>query len=58
MVRQPLAFRSTDRNGCPFPIFNSKLGTVVISKIKFGQISMQMLFSAMLVRAFHSAFEN
>jgi hypothetical protein len=38
-------------------IVHAKRNAVVIAKIKFRQIAMQMLFGAMLIRAFHTALE-
>ena len=54
-ICQPLPFRALDGKGCTFSIGNH---AGVVAKIKFRQIAMQMLLAAMLVDAFHAAFED
>jgi hypothetical protein len=57
-ICEPLACRTLYRKDCTFPIIIAKLYAVIVPKIEFGQIPMQMLFFAMLVGAAHAAFKD
>ena len=57
-IREPLACRTLYRKDCTFPIIVTKLDAVIVPEIVFGEITVQMLFGAMLIDAFHAAFEN
>jgi hypothetical protein len=48
-VRQPLATWISDSNGRTFPIGKAEGDTVIIAEIKFREIAMQVLLSAMLI---------
>src|SRR4051794_27910184 len=56
-VRQALAGGVLDGARRPFPIVASKCNAVVVAEIVFGKVAMQMLFVAVLINAFHAAFE-
>ena len=43
---------------CTLRIVNTQLLAFAIAEIKLGQVTMQMLLPTMLIRAFHSAFED
>jgi hypothetical protein len=52
---------SDDSLDCPFGALHvvyTKPNAVAVPEIKFGQISVQMFLFAMLIDAYHSAFEN
>ena len=56
MSRLPAALFTA--RSCTFPIVEAKLDAVIVPKIKFGKVAVQMLLFAMLIDAAHSALEN
>jgi hypothetical protein len=57
-IREPLASRTLYRKDCTFPIIIAKLYAVIVPKIVFGEIAVQMLFGAMLIHAAHAPLED
>jgi Transposase, Mutator family len=57
-ISQASTFEPRQRTICALSIFNAKCGTIIVAKIKFSNIAMQMLLTAMLINAFHAAFED
>jgi hypothetical protein len=57
-IRETLAARLRHGNGRTIRIIEAKLDPMIVAKVILGKVTMQMLLSAMLVDAAHSAFEN
>jgi hypothetical protein len=58
MIRQPLADSPGDSGVRPFRIVDAKGGAMVVTKIKFGQVAVQMALATVLINAFHPALKN
>lgn len=62
LVRLPiceaLAFHAPDRGEGAVNITIAKPDAVIVAEIKFGQITMQVLFFTVLIDAFHAALED
>jgi hypothetical protein len=56
-VRQALARDPLQGLFCARFVTDAKPCAVAVPEIKLGEIAVQMLFAAMLVHAFHAAFE-
>ena len=54
-IGEPLTLGRLQGNRGTAHVINAKLGTVGIAEIKFGQITLQMLFATVLIGADHSA---
>lgn len=57
-IRETLASRTLHCKRGTFAIVEAKFDAVIEPEIVFGKIPMQMLFSAMLVHAAHTALED
>ena len=57
-VRETLAFNALHGERRTFPIVVTERDTMIVTKVKFSEIAMQMLLAAMLIHAFHAALEN
>jgi hypothetical protein len=57
-VRQPLAFRASNRLGGPFGILNPKGRTLVVPEIEFRQIPLQVSLRDVVIYAGDPALEN
>jgi hypothetical protein len=57
-VREALACRALDCKGRTFPVAVTQLDAVIVAKVEFGEIAMQMFLAAMLIDAAHAALEN
>lgn len=58
MISEALALTALYRRKRAVSVIVPKRGTVVVAKVEFGKIAVQMLFGAMLIHAAHAAFEN
>jgi len=57
-IREALAFCALDCSDGAARIVETKLDAVILAMIAFRGITVQMLLVAMLIDAFHSAFED
>jgi hypothetical protein len=57
-VREALALRASERSRRTFSVVNVQCNSMIVAEIEFGKIAMQMAFVAMLINAFHAAFED
>jgi hypothetical protein len=58
VICQSLAFDALECASGAFDILDAKTRAIVISKIEFGKITMQMLFADMVERADNAALEK
>jgi hypothetical protein len=57
-VHQALAFHAFHGGDGAVNVAAPESGPVIISEVKLGQITVQVLFLAMLIDALHAAFED
>ena len=57
-VCEPLAFRALHGRESPVLIVEAERDPVVVAELVFRKVAVQVLLSAVLVKAFHSALEN
>ena len=57
-IGEPLTLATLQGNLGTAHVIHAKLGAGVLSKIKFGQISVQMLLATVLIHANHAALEH
>jgi hypothetical protein len=57
-IFQALADDTLQRYFCPSNIVHAKRDPVGIAKIEFAQVSVQMLFAAMLINTDHAPLED
>jgi hypothetical protein len=57
-IHQPFAFNSFQAIVGSLLVVDFQRGTMVVAKIKFGEVALQVLFAAVLVRADHAALEH
>jgi len=58
MVGQPLAFDALDRGFGAVDVADAERHAMVVTEIKFREIPMQVLLSAVLIHALHPALED
>jgi hypothetical protein len=58
LIGQPLALRALDCAVSAFSVVNAKGDAVRIAKVEFVQVSLQVVFPAVLIDARHATFED
>ena len=57
-IRETLALRTFDCKRRTVAIVEAECGSVIVTKIVFSKIPMQMFLAAVLINAAHATFEN